>query len=52
MHATCIRPRYLTQAQDSTALQERHSLQDFADAALKAAAGLWFLVCGGPFWRL
>ena len=44
MHATYIRPRDLPQLQNITASQKRHSLQDFADTALKAAAGLWFLV--------
>ncbi len=44
MHATYIRPRYLPQLQNSTASQKRHSLQNFADTALKPAAGLWFLV--------
>src|SRR5216684_174754 len=44
MHATYIRPRDLPQLQNSTASQERHSLQGLADTALKAAAGLWFLV--------
>ena len=44
MHATYIRPRYLPQLQKSTASQKRHSLQNFADTALKAAAGFWFLV--------
>ncbi len=44
MHATYIRPRDVPQLQNSTASQRRHSLQDFADTALKAAAGLWFLV--------
>ncbi len=44
MQAIYIRPRYLPQLQNSTASQKRHSLQDFADTALKAAAGFWFLV--------
>src|SRR5260370_42380174 len=44
MHATYIRPRDLPQLQNSTASQERHSLQYFADTALKAAAGFWFLL--------
>jgi hypothetical protein len=44
MHATYIRPRDLPQLQNSTASQKRHSLQNFADSALKAAAGFWFLV--------
>src|SRR5216684_7524980 len=44
MHATYIRPRDLPQLQNSTASQERHSLQYFADTALKAATGFWFLV--------
>ena len=44
MHATYVRPRYLPQLQNSTASQKQHSLQNFADTALKATAGLWFLV--------
>ncbi len=44
MHATYIRPRDLPQLQNSAASQKRHSLQHFADTALKAAAGFWFLV--------
>ncbi|GEM_PF-158382 len=44
MHATYNRPRSLPQLQNSTASQERQPLQNFADKALKAAAGLWFLV--------
>ncbi len=44
MDATYIRPRYLPQLQNSTASQKQYSLQNFADTALKAAAGLWFLV--------
>lgn len=44
MDATYIRPRYLPQLQNSTASQKHYSLQNFADTALKAAAGLWFLV--------
>ncbi|HEV1994907.1 MAG TPA: hypothetical protein VGR03_11290, partial [Candidatus Acidoferrum sp.] len=46
MHATYIRPRYLPQLQNSTASQKRHSLQNFADTALNAAAGFWFLLAG------
>ncbi len=44
MQAIYIRPRYLQQLQNSTASQRRHSLQNVADTALKAAAGFWFLV--------
>ena len=44
MHATYIRPRYRPQLQNSTASQKRHSLQNFADTALNAAAGFWFLL--------
>ena len=44
MHATYIGPRDLPQLQNSAASQKRHSLQSFADTALKAAAGFWFLV--------
>lgn len=52
MNATYIRPHYLPQLQDSTASQKRQSLQDFADTALKAAAGLWFLVAVIGQWAL
>ncbi len=44
MQAIYIRPRGLPQLQNSTASQEHYSLQNVADTALKAAAGLWFLV--------
>ena len=52
MHATYIRPRDLPQLQNSTASQKRHSLQNFADTALKAAAGFWFLVAVIGQWAL
>jgi len=44
VQATYIRPRYLPQLQNSAASQKQYSLQNFADTALKASAGLWFLV--------
>ncbi len=44
MDATYIRPRYLPKLQIGTASQTQHSLQNFADTTLKAAARFWFLV--------
>jgi len=36
--------RDLQHTHNNAALQKRRSLQNFAGAALKAAAGLWFMV--------